>query len=131
MLTVHDEAACADRDQLFQCRPDPVPGFHNVERDISCNLAAEGEAYEFADGALIWCFGEMQCDVPAPAGAFGRGDRGIALEKALAQEIDHALRGLFVADREGGTVAGGADCRGHDDRGFKAAGPLWAPQTGC
>ena len=35
-----------------------------------------------------------------PPGPLERGDRGLALEKALGQEIDHAPGGSFVADRK-------------------------------
>ena len=56
----------------------------------------------------------MHGDVPAPAGPLERGDRGLALEKALGQEIDHALGGMFVADGEAGAVGGGGEGGGHE-----------------
>ena len=42
----------------------------------------------------------MHGDVPAAIGPFERGDRGLALEKALGQQIDHPLGGLLIADRK-------------------------------
>ena len=59
----------------------------------------------------------MHGDVPAPVGTLERGDRGLALEEALGQEIDHAPGGLFVADREGGAVGGGGEGGGHRGSG--------------
>jgi hypothetical protein len=42
VLAVDDEAAGGDRDQIFQARLDPVPGFDGVENDAACGLAAGG-----------------------------------------------------------------------------------------
>jgi hypothetical protein len=39
----------------------------------------------------------MRRDVPAPVRPLERGDRGLALEKTLGQQIDHALCGLLAA----------------------------------
>ena len=94
MPAVHDEAPGADRDQFFQRRLDPVFGFDGVEGDVGRDLAAGGKADQLADRGLIGRIGKMHGDVPAPAGALERGDRGLALEKALGQEIDHALGGV-------------------------------------
>ncbi len=55
----------------------------------------------------------MHGDVPAPAGAFERGDRGLALEKALGQEVDDALGDDFVADGKAGAMGGGGEGRRH------------------
>ena len=110
---VHDESPGADRDQLFQRRPDPVLGFDDVEGDLRCDVAAGGEADQFADRDLVRRFGEMHGDAPAPAGAFERGDRGLALEKALVQEIDHALGDNFVTDRKTRAVGRGGEAGGH------------------
>jgi hypothetical protein len=49
----------------------------------------------------------MHGGVPAAVRPLERGDRGLAFEKHLGQDIDDALGGLFVADREAGSVGGG------------------------
>ena len=100
MPAVHDESPGADRDQFFERRLDPVPGFHRVEGDGLRDLVACGDADELADRGLIGRLGKMHVDAPAPAGSLERGDRGLALEKAFGEEIDHAPGGLFVADGE-------------------------------
>src|SRR5258708_32880885 len=113
MPAMHNEAPRPDRDQLLQRRVDPVLGFHRVEDDLLRDLAAGSETYEFADRGLIGRLGKMHGDVPAPAGTLERGDRGLALEKTLGQEIDHAPRGLFVADRETRAAGAWGEGRGH------------------
>ena len=79
-----------------------------VSKMMSCaHLVAGGEADEFADRRLIGRLGEMHRDVPASVRPLERGDRGLALEKALGQEIDDALGGRLAADGKGGAVGGG------------------------
>ncbi len=55
----------------------------------------------------------MHGDVPAPIGPLERGNRGLAFEKALGQQIDHAPRGLLVADGKGRAVGAGGEGGGH------------------
>ena len=113
MPAVHDEAPGADRDQLFERRLDPVLGFHGVEGDVLRDLVAGGETDQLADRDLIRRLGKMHGDVPAPAGPLERGDRGLALEKALGQEIDHALGGCSSPMAKARAVGGGGEGGGH------------------
>ena len=115
MLAVHDEAPGAHRHQFFQRGLDPILGFHGVERDALRHLVAGGEADQFADRSLVGRLGKMHGDVPAPVGPLERGDRGLALEKALVEQIDHALGGLLVADGKGRAVGAGGE-GGHEGR---------------
>jgi hypothetical protein len=55
----------------------------------------------------------MLGSVPAPAGPLERGNRGLAFNKTLGQQIDHALCGVLVADREGRAVGAWGDCGDH------------------
>ena len=109
MLAVHDEPPGADRNEFFQRGLDPVLGFHRVEGDVPRDVVAGGNADEFADRVLVRRLGEMHGDVPAPVRSFERGDRGLAFEEAFGQQIDHALGGVFVADRKAGAVGGGGE----------------------
>ena len=95
---------------------DPVFCFDRVEGDILHDVVTRGDTDEFADRCLIGRLGEMHGDVPAPAGTFERGDRSLAFEKALGQEIDHALGCAFIANGKTGAMGG----RGEGHWGRKA-----------
>ena len=109
MLAVHDKAPGADRDQIRQRRLDPILGFHRVECHVPRGFVAGGEADQVADRGFVRRLGEMHRDIPAPAGSLERGDRGLALEEAFIQQIDHALGGRFAADRKAGAAGRGGD----------------------
>src|ERR1035441_9254237 len=123
MPAVHDEAARAHRHQLLERGLDPILGFHRVESDALRDLAAGGNANEFADRSLIGRLGKMHGNVPAPVGPLERGDCGLAHKKALVQQIDHVLRGLLVADGKGRAVGDGGEGGGHQ-RTVKAKGEV-------
>src|SRR3984957_5865510 len=114
VVAMHDEAPCAHGYQFLERGLDPVLGLDSVERNVPRHVIAGGKTYEFADRGLFGWFGEMHGDAPAPVRALKRRDRGLALEKALGQEIDHALGGLFAADGEAGAAGTGSDGRGHE-----------------
>ena len=120
MPAVHDEAAGAHRHQLLQRGLDPILGFNGVERDVlraTSSPAARPTSSRIE--ASIGRLGKMHGDVPAPVGPLERRDRRLTLEKAFVQQIDHAPRGLLMADgkrramgvgvREG-VMKGGVGC---------------------
>src|ERR1700722_17183830 len=113
MPAMHDEAPGADRDELLQRRLDPVLGLDGVEAYGQRDIVAGGDGDQFADRDWIGRLRKMHGDAPAPAGPLERGDRGVALEKALGQAIDHAPGGRFAADRETGAVGAGGEGGGH------------------
>src|ERR1019366_3660293 len=92
---------------------DPVLRFHRVEGDILRDVAASGDADQFADRRLIGRLGKMHDDVPAPVRTLKRGDGRLALKKNLGQEIDDTPCRLFAADREGRAAGAWRDCRSH------------------
>src|SRR4029450_5590881 len=82
-------------------------------RDVLRCVIAGGDGDKLADRALVRRLRKMHGDVPAPVGTPERGDRGLALEKTLGQQINHAPRALLVADREAGTVGAGGSGGSH------------------
>ena len=107
MLAVHDEAPGRDRDQIFERCLDPVLGLDDVEADTLCDFLAGGSGDEPAHPRLIRRVGKMQCDVPTPVRPLVPGDSGLALKKDFGKHIDDQFGGMFVANREAGTVGGG------------------------
>ena len=91
VLAVHDEASGGDGHEVFQRGLDPVLGLDGIEGDRLRDVVAGGEADQVADRSLIGLLGEMHRDVPDAVRPLERGDRGLALEKALGQEIDEAF----------------------------------------
>ena len=100
VLAMHDEAPGRDRDEILEAGLDPILGLDRVEGDVPAISSPAAMADEFAHQRLIRRFGEMHGDVPASVRPLERGERGLALEEDFGQEIDDALCGLFVADRQ-------------------------------
>src|SRR6202163_3832700 len=117
MPAVHDKTAGADGDEVLERRLDPIFCLDRVEADVPRDVAARGESDEFADRGFVGRLGEMHGDAPAPAGPLERGDRCLALEKTLVQEIDDALCGLLAADRKAGACGAGGEGGSHQGSG--------------
>src|SRR5260370_23053475 len=128
MVTVHDETPGADGHEFFKRSLDPVLGFHPVKGDVHRDVVAGGDADQVADLCLIGCFGKMHGDTPAPVGSFVRGNGGLALKKALGQEIDDAPRGLCAADREGRAAGAGGE-GGHQGFGKSMRSEMRCPSN--
>ena len=120
VAAVHDEAAGANGHQFFKARLDPVPGLDRVECDCLRHLRAGRIADQSADPRLVGRIGEIHGDSPAPIRPLERGNRGLALEKALGEAIDHPFCGRFAANRKSRAVGAGGAGRGHHRPGCLA-----------
>ena len=83
-----------------------------MSKAMPCAISSPAASVdEFAHPRLIRRVGKMHGDVPEPVRPLEAGDRGLVLEKHFGKHIDDEFGGVFVADRETGTVGGGG--RGH------------------
>jgi len=106
VLAMDDEAAGGHRDQIFQARLDPIPGFDRVENHAACGLGIGGVGHELAQQRLIGRIGKMHRDVPAPVRPLERGDRGLVIKKNFGQDVDDTFGSGFVPDRKAGAMGG-------------------------
>jgi len=81
--------------------------------DALNDVLAGRVGHELAQERLIRRLGKMHGDIPASAGRLERGDRGLALEETLGQEVDHALGDNLVANGKARAIGGGGEGRGH------------------
>src|SRR5215218_9532375 len=77
MATVDDEAPGRHRDEIFQARLDPVPGFDSVESQRVRDLISCCDCNELAQPRPVRRVREMQRDVPLSVRLLEGGDRRI------------------------------------------------------
>src|SRR3954467_10863444 len=89
MAAVDDEAPGRHRDEIFQARLDPVPGFDGVEDERVPELISRLYCNEVAHPRPARRPREMQRDVPLSVRLLEGGDRRIFLEEHFGEDVDN------------------------------------------